>query len=108
MTKQMAIILMGGSLLLASCFKEESLNAECDILEASVSVAHAQEVFFHESDTLVHVNSEDNSIVFPVRRSADLTQLSPRFKISEGGCHQPSQCVNPRLQSGGCCLHRHL
>ena len=70
MPKKEILILLWGVLLLTSCFKEEPLNAECDILEARVSVGNADEVFFHASDSLVRVNSEDNHIVFTVRRTA--------------------------------------
>ncbi len=90
MKKKKAVVLMGGVLLLSSCFKEEPLNSECDILEASVSVAYPQEVFFHESDSLVHVNSEDNTVVFTVRRSAELSHLSPHFKTTDGATISPS------------------
>lgn len=89
MTKKRSIILITGVLLLASCFKDEPLNMECDILEATVSVAHPDEVFFHESDSLVRVGSEESNIVFTVRGTADLTQMAPRFRISEGAAISP-------------------
>ncbi len=76
--------------LLASCIKDEPLNAECDILEAAVTVANPGEVFFHESDSLVRVNSDDREIVFTVRRTADLTHLAPTFKITEGASIEPA------------------
>ena len=89
MPKKEILILLWGVLLLTSCFKEEPLNAECDILEARVSVGNADEVFFHASDSLVRVNSEDNHIVFTVRRTADLTRMSPCFTITEGATIVP-------------------
>lgn len=78
------------SFAFAGCFKDEPQNAECDILEASVAVAHPAETFFHESDTLVRVSSEANTITFTVRRTADLTYLSPRFKITDGATIVPA------------------
>ena len=36
---------LAGTFLLAGCFKDEPLNAECDILEAAVTVADPAEVF---------------------------------------------------------------
>lgn len=89
MTKKLSIVLITGVLLLTGCFKDEPLNMECDILEATVSVAHPDEVFFHESDSLVRVGSEESNIVFTVRGTADLTQMAPRFRISEGAAISP-------------------
>lgn len=90
MTKRLILLLLGGTLLYSGCFKEEPLNAECDILEASVSVARPAEVFFQESDTVVRVNSEDSQVLFSVRRSADLTRLAPRFKTTDGATMSPA------------------
>ena len=47
-------------------------------------------VFFQASDSMVHVYSDQTSIQFTVRRTADLTQLAPRFKITEGATIQPA------------------
>lgn len=82
--------MLAGILLLAGCFKEEPLNDECDILEATVRVANPSEVFFNESDSLVRVLSADNIIEFTVRRSADLTQMAPCFKITDGATIEPA------------------
>ena len=82
--------LLALSLALGGCFKDEPLNGECDILEASVSVAHPSETFFHESDSLVHVGSETTAIAFTVRRSADLTHMAPRFVITPGATIEPA------------------
>lgn len=79
-----------GTTLLSGCFKDEPLNAECDILEASVSVDRPSDVFFQESDSIVHVNSEDSEVLFTVRRSADLTQMAPHFRITEGATITPA------------------
>lgn len=79
-----------GLMALTSCIKDEPLNTECDILEASLTVANPAEVFFHESDSLVRVSSEDGTVMFTVRRSADLTQMAPRFKITEGATITPA------------------
>ena len=77
-------------IVFAGCFKDEPQNAECDILTASVTVAHPEEVFFHESDTLVTIGSEANSITFTVRRAADLTSMAPRFIITDGATIEPA------------------
>lgn len=84
------ITVLSGTLLLSGCFKDEPLNTECDILEATVRVAAPSEVFFNESDSLVRVLSADNTIAFTVRRTADLTQLAPRFMITDGATIEPA------------------
>lgn len=84
------ISLMAGACLLTACFKDEPLNAECDVLEASVSVDRPDEVFFQPSDSLIRVYSEQSAIQFVVRRSADLTRMAPRFKITEGATIEPA------------------
>ena len=78
------------SMLLMGCIKDEPLNAECDITDAYVSVSNPEDMFFHASDTLVHIGSEEGTIQFNVRRTADLTQLSPRFIITEGATISPA------------------
>lgn len=89
MTRKRNILLIVCTLLLTGCFKDEPLNMECDILEATVGVARSAEVFFHESDTLVRVGSEESSVVFTVRSNADITRMAPHFRISEGAAISP-------------------
>ena len=88
MTKIHYLLLLS-AVLLSSCFKDEPLNAECDILEASVAVEHPEEMFFQTSDSLVRINSDESTIRFSVRRTADLTRLAPRFRITEGATINP-------------------
>ncbi len=88
MTKIHYLLLLS-AVLLSSCFKDEPLNAECDILEASVAVEHPEEMFFQKSDSLVRINSDESTIRFSVRRTADLTRLAPRFRITEGATINP-------------------
>lgn len=76
-------------MLLSSCFKDEPLNAECDILEAYVHVENPSETFFNPTDTLVKVTSEANSVTFKVRKSADITRLAPVFRLTEGSVINP-------------------
>lgn len=78
------------SLVLSACFKNEPLNAECDILEASVSTANPTATFFHASDTLVRIGSDANTVTFTVRRTADLSCMAPRFKITDGATIEPA------------------
>ena len=79
-----------GTLALSGCFKDEPLNAECDILEATVSVEHPSDVFFQPSDSAVRVLSDESTITFTVRRTSDLTRLAPRFQITDGATISPA------------------
>ncbi len=71
-------------LSLSSCFKEEPLNAECDIEAAWVHVDNPGDIFFNITDTLVDVMSAENTIVFTKRPGADVTAMSPRFRLTPG------------------------
>ena len=77
-------------LLFSACFKDEALNTECDIEEAFVHVDAPEEMFFSVTDTLVKVLSDNSSVVFKVRKTADLTHLAPVFKITEGATIEPA------------------
>lgn len=79
-----------GSMLLSSCFKDEPLNAECDITKASVHVADVNSVFFTPTDTVVSVAYSDSIILFKVRRQADITAMAPMFEVTEGATLSPA------------------
>lgn len=76
--------------LLSSCFKDEPLNAECDIEEAYVHTENPEEMFFNVTDTLIRVPSDNTEIVFKVRKKTDLTAQAPVFRITEGATIEPA------------------
>lgn len=75
---------------LTSCFKDEPLNAECDIEQAYVHTDNPSEIFFAASDTLVNVPSELTNITFNVKVGADLTNMAPIFRLTEGATIEPA------------------
>lgn len=75
--------------VLTSCFKDEPLNAECDIEQAYVSVTDPSEYFISVDDTLKTVPTDQSNIVFNVRRNADLTALKLYFKVTDGATISP-------------------
>jgi len=77
------------TLSLQSCFKDEPLNAECDIEQATITVSEPEEVFFHTSDATIDVPSESSTINFKVRYLADITSLAPQFKLTAGATITP-------------------
>lgn len=85
----LAALFLSMPLVLSSCFKDEPLNAECDIEQATVHVANPQQMFFQVTDTLKQVLYTDTVINFNVRSHADLTALAPRFKLTEGATIVP-------------------
>ncbi len=75
--------------LLTSCFKDEPLNAECDIKLAYVHLSNPTDIFYSPNDTLVNVLSEESTVTFYIKEDADLTSLSPIFEITEGATISP-------------------
>ncbi|MSS18610.1 PCMD domain-containing protein [Sodaliphilus pleomorphus] len=71
-------------LLLSSCIKDEPLNAECDIEQVVIHCPDASTVFYSLADTSQTVLYTDSTIVFNVRRNADLKQVTPEFKVTPG------------------------
>lgn len=77
------------SSVFTSCFKDEPLNAECDILEASVSVSKPEDMFYHSSDSKIQVPYTDSTIIFSVRHHADLNAIAPHFILTDGATINP-------------------
>ncbi len=75
--------------LLTSCFKDEPLNAECDIEQAYVHVDNPMDIFYSLTDTLINVLSNESTITFYIRQGANLTSLAPQFKLTEGSLISP-------------------
>lgn len=84
-------LLLGTALCcsLSSCFKDEPLNAECDIEQAYVHLDDPTSVFFSDNDTLVNVLSDANDVVFEIKKGADVSAMAPIFKITEGATIYP-------------------
>lgn len=73
---------------LSSCFKEEPLNAECDIEQAYIHVDN-KILFTNPSDTLVNVQSDTTKIEFTMTQFANLKNQAPMFRLSQGATIQP-------------------
>lgn len=91
---------MIGSATLTSCFKDEPLNAECDIEQAYIHVDNPQEMFFQKSDTLISVLSTAEDINFVVRKSTDLTSLAPQFRLTPGATIYPDNGSEQDFSNG--------
>lgn len=76
--------------MLTSCFKEEPLNAECDIEQAYISAGSKLDAWFlYPSDTIVSVQSDENNIEFTMSGAANVSQLAPQFRLTHGATISP-------------------
>lgn len=89
-----------GSSTLTSCFKDEPLNAECDIEQAYIHVDNPLGMFFQQTDTLVNVLSTAEDINFVVRKTTDLTALAPLFNMTPGATIYPDNGSEQDFSNG--------
>lgn len=84
-------LLLGAALCFSfsSCFKDEPLNAECDIEQAYVHLDNPTDVFFAPSDTLVNVLSNVSDITFEIKDGVDVSAMAPMFRLTEGATVSP-------------------
>ncbi len=78
-----------GCLFFSSCFKDEPLNAECDIEQAYIHTDKPTKLFENITDTLVKVQSNETNITFTMKVSTDITQLAPQFRLTPGATISP-------------------
>ena len=69
---------------LNSCFKDEPLNAECDIDKMTLHVASPENVFFQLSDTVKDVAYSDTVMSITVRAGAD--ELKVERELVDSAC----------------------
>ena len=83
---------MAATALTTSCFKDEPLNAEADILHISVQVDDPLKTFFNISDTAMDVPyaGAGDSIIFTIKHGADVSAMAPKFVITEGATVEPA------------------
>ena len=78
-------------LSLTSCFKDEPINAECDIEQAYIATNGEWENFLlNATDTLKNVMSTDQEISFLVKRGTDLSHFAPKFNLTPGATLSPA------------------
>ena len=72
--------------MFTSCFKDEPLNAECDIEAVYFHLDEPLGTFYQLSDTLQTVMSDNTDIIFNVRRepAADLASMEPQLVLTSG------------------------
>ena len=71
-----ASLTAASTLSLTSCFKDEPLNAECDIEQAYIHPGPLLKLWFaNAADTLVNVQSDQDKIEFTMRSFARLAPI---------------------------------
>ena len=85
-----ASLTAASTLSLTSCFKDEPLNAECDIEQAYIHPGPLLKLWFaNAADTLVNVQSDQDKIEFTMRPFAILKKQAPMFRLTPGATIQP-------------------
>lgn len=77
---------MAACAMFTSCFKDEPLNAECDIEAVYFHLDDPLGTFYQLGDTMKTVMSVDEDVVFNVRRepAADLSAMQPQLVLTPG------------------------
>lgn len=78
-----------GCVMLSSCFKDEPLNAECDIQQAYVQMDDPLQVFPQETNATVEVMSNSSNITFYINEDVDVSQMAPQFRLTPGATISP-------------------
>lgn len=101
MSKFNLLIFAAACSLLTSCFKDEPLNAECDIEMAYLHADNPLEMFVKPTDSIATTNEAARTVIFSVRKGTDLTALAPQFHITEGATISPDNGSTHDFSQGG-------
>lgn len=101
MSKLNLLIFAAACSLLTSCFKDEPLNAECDIEMAYLHADNPLEMFVKPTDSIATTNEAARTVIFSVRKGTDLTALAPQFHITEGATISPDNGSIHDFSQGG-------
>ena len=86
---------------MTACFKDEPLNAECDIERAWIHYDKPEKYTWNLSDTIVsNVYSAENKITFRVKPGTDRTHLAPQFIMTEGATLEPASGTERNFSNG--------
>ena len=86
-----AAIALGCTLSLTSCFKDEPLNAECDIEQAYIHLDESNQAYFlNLTDTIDSIGSTESRVKFLVKSGTPLNQMAPLFILTPGATITPA------------------
>ena len=84
-----------------ACFKEEPLNAECDIERAWVHYDAPEQCTWNLTDTIINnVYSAESKITFRIKPGTDRTHLAPQFVTTEGAVLEPASGTARDFRNG--------
>ena len=87
--------------LFSSCFKEEPMNMECDILEAWVPDGVADNFFYSDADRhLNQIASDASRISFTVKQTTELPAVPVYFRLTEGATIVPENGSSQDFSQG--------
>ena len=89
------------SATLTSCFKDEPLNAECDIEKAYIHADEPTDMFVKLTDSIATTNETARMVSFAVRKGTDVTALAPQFVLTEGATISPANGSVQDFSQGG-------
>ena len=80
---------LAGCTMLTSCFKDEPLNAECDIEQAYVQIDDPLTIFTQVDLATKNVASNETNVIFTIKPDADVSNIPVSFKITSGATISP-------------------
>ncbi len=98
------VLLLSLCAVISSCFKDEPLSSECDIIAAEVDLDDWSTVFYHASDINAVINEDFASSTIKFANTlpeADLTAMAPVFTISAGATIVPASGTVRDFSQGG-------
>lgn len=101
---QKILLIILAAISVSSCFKEEALESECDILRASVNLPNPEAVFYSAADTVAMITPDyaSNTIEFHnVQMNADITAMAPQFCITKNATIEPKSGTALDFSQGG-------
>ena len=85
------LVVTAACMTITACFKDEPLNAECDIERAWIHYDKPEACTWNLSDTIIsNVYSAESKITFRVKPGTDRTHLAPQFVTTEGATLVPA------------------
>ena len=85
------LVVAAACMTITACFKDEPLNAECDIERAWIHYDKPEVCTWNLSDTIIsNVYSAESKITFRVKPGTDRTHLAPQFVTTEGATLVPA------------------
>lgn len=95
------LVVVAICMTMTACFKDEPLNAECDIVRAWIHYDAPGDYTWNLSDTIINtISSAESKITFRVKPGTDKTRLAPQFLTTDGATLEPASGTELDFSSG--------